>query len=205
MMVSSVVHPVVHSFNNRMYASHDDPRLRGMDDLFLHGQYLNAIAWFFPGLFFRIGPRGHHWYKRVLAHNAELRLPAHGHASMSALLPYSRSLRFLMAARGVLSRLSRRHELPVDGESLFICTVLHAVDHASCDAYTRGHLLRNEQLPNRGLFNLIALLYYRPAQHFWTNLLRDKRGKNPFYAELYDKLHEIDPELAAHVTLSISY
>lgn len=55
------------------------------------------------------------------------------------------------------------------------------------------------------MFNLIALLFYRPAQHVLTNLLKDKRRKSPFYAELYAELGRLDRELADHVTLSISY
>ncbi len=205
-MISSVTHPVIHSFNNRLYESHADPRLAAFGDLFLHGQYLNWCAWFWPGLLFRIArARGHHWYRRVLTFNARLPLPAHGHRSLAALAPYSRSTRFLLAARAALARLCQRYELPVDREALFICTVLHAVDHASCDAYTRGHLMKHEALPDEGLFNLIALVFYRPAQHFWTNLLKDKRRKNPLYQELYDELRRIDPELADQVTLSIAY
>lgn len=206
MMVSSVSHPVIHAFNNRLYESHADPRLHDFGDLFLHGQYLNWCAWYWPGVMFRIpGPRRHHWYKRVLAHNAELELPKHDHRSMIALAPYARSVRFLLKARGVLANLRKKYALPVDGEALFLCTILHAVDHASCDRHVRGRLLRNEKLPNDGWFNLIALLYYRPAQHFWTNLLRDKQHKNAMYGELYAGLRELDPELADEVTLSISY
>jgi hypothetical protein len=206
MMVSSVTHPVIHAFNNRLYESHADERLSGFDDFFLHGQYLNWCAWFWPGLLFRIPRRrGHHWYKRVLAFNAELPVPPHHRASMGLLAPYSRSVRFLLGARPVLARLCHRFELPVDLEALFLCTILHAVDHVGCDTHVRGRLLRNETLPNHGLFNVIALLFYRPAQHFWTNLLKDKRGKNSLYGELYDKLFAIDPELADQVTLSISY
>jgi hypothetical protein len=205
-MISSVTHPVIHGFNNVMYESHADRRLQAFDDLFLHGQYLNWCAWFWPGLLFRIAcPRGHHWYKRVLAWNAQLALPVHDRASMALLSPYSRSVRFLLGARPVLARLRSRYELPVHGEALFICTVLHAVDHVSCDLHTRGHLMRHEKLPNQGFYNLIALLFYRPAQHFWTNLLRDKRGKNALYGEMYAGLRELDAGLADEVTLSISY
>ncbi len=206
MMVSSVAHPVVHSFNNRLYQSHADERLAAFEDFFLHGQYLNWCAWFWPGLFFRIPcARGHHWYKRVLAFNAELPLPAHGRASLAQLLPYSRSIRFLMGARPVLARALRRHGLQVDVEALFLCSILHAIDHVSCDAHTRGRLLRNEKLSNAGWFNLIALIFYRPSQHFCTNLLAAKRDKNALYQELYTGLHAIDPGLADEVTLSISY
>jgi hypothetical protein len=48
-------------------------------------------------------------------------------------------------------------------------------------------------------------MFYRPAQHFLTNLLRDKADKTPFYRALYQDLRAIDPGLADHVTLSISY
>jgi hypothetical protein len=204
-MVSSVAHPVVHSFENQLYQSHAEPRLRDFQDFFLHGQYLNWCAWFWPGLMFRIGPRGHHWYKRVLEFNALLPLPK-GHAPLLVpLAPYSRSVRFLLATRPMLVRLCDEYQLPLSSEALFICTILHAVDHASCDAHTRGHILRNEQLPNSGLFNALALLFYRPAQHFWTNLLKDKRRKNPFYEALYSEIRKVDPDLADRVTLSISY
>lgn len=204
-MISSVSHPVVHSFNNRVYASHADPRMRGLDDVFLHGQYLNWCAWYWPGVLFRIMRGGQHWYRRVLAHNAELPLPTHDHASLGCLAGYSRSIRFLLAARPALARLRVQYGLPVDGEALFLCSILHATDHTSCDWHTRGRMLRHVKLPNRGYFNFIALMYYRPAQHFCTNLLRDKRGRHPLYAALYEELRAVDQDLADHVTLSISY
>lgn len=206
MMVSSVTHPVIHSFHNALYRHHADPRLRRYEDLFLHGQYLNWCAWYFPGILFRIpGPHRHHWFKRVLEWNARLPLPADHGRGMVPLAPYSRFVRFILAARPMMIRLCQEHGLPLPVEALFVCTVLHACDHANCDIYTRGHLLRHEQLSNKGHFNMIALLFYRPAQHFWTNLLKDKRRKTPFYEALYAELQKIDPRLADQVTLSISY
>ena len=132
----------------------------------------------FPGLLFRIdGPSGHHWFKRVLEWNAQLPLPEKHGPKLVPLAPYSRFARFILASRPVLVKLCEQHQLPLSAEALFVCSILHAVDHASCDKHTRGHLLENEATPNAGLYNVIALLFYRPAQHFWTNLLRDKRRK----------------------------
>jgi hypothetical protein len=206
-MIAFVVHPVVHSFNNTLYRSHDDPALAGYEDLFLHGQYLNWCAWYWPGKLFRGIPceRGGLWVKRVLAHNAELGIPTHGYKTFGLLAPYSRSIRFLLGARPVFARRRKEFGVPVDGEALYLCTVLHAIDHLHCDVYTRGHVLEHERLPSARGHNLLALMFYRPAQHFLTNLLRDKCDKTPFYRALYQDLRALDAGLAEHVTLSISY
>lgn len=206
-MISSVVHPVVHSFNNALYKSHDDPAAAAYEDLFLHGQYLNWCAWRWPGTMFRGIPceRGELWYKQVLAHNAELQVPTHNYRSFGLLAPFSRSVRFLLAARPVFAKRRKEFGVCVDGEALYLCTVLHAIDHLHCDIYTRGHHLEHTVLPSARGHNLVALMFYRPAQHFLTNLLRDKADKTPFYRALYQDLRAIDAGLADHVTLSISY
>ena len=51
--------------------------------------------------------------------------------------------------------------------------------------------MKHERLPNEGFFNFIALVFYRPSQHFWTNLLKDKRRKSPLYGELRHLLLDI--------------
>ena len=206
-MISSVVHPVVHAFNNALYKSHDDPAAAAYDDLFLHGQYLNDCAWDWPGtLFFGVPcERRALWYKHVLTHNAELAIPTHNFRSFGLLAPYSRSVRFLLASRPVYAKRRKEFGVPVDGEALYLCTVLHAIDHVFCDMYTRGHRFEHSVLPSARGHNLIALMFYRPAQHFLTNLLRDKHDKTPFYRALYQDLRAADPGLADHVTLSISY
>jgi hypothetical protein len=206
-MISSVVHPIVHSFNNALYKSHDDPAAAAYEDLFLHGQYLNWCAWRWPGTMFRGIPceRGELWYKQVLAHNAELSIPTHNHRSFGLLAPFSRSVRFLLAARPVFAKRRKEFGVAVDGEALYLCTVLHAIDHVFCDVYTRGHRFEHTVLPSARGHNLIALMFYRPAQHFLTNLLRDKQDKTPFYRALYQDLRAVDAGLADHVTLSISY
>ena len=206
-MISSVVHPVVHSYNNALYKSHDDPAAAAYEDLFLHGQYLNHCAWYFPGKLFRgiACDRRELWYKQVLAHNAELPIPTHNFRSFGLIAPYSRSIRFLLASRPVFAKRRKEHGVVVDGEALYLCTVLHAIDHVFCDVYTRGHRFEHAVLPSARGHNLIALLFYRPAQHFLTNLLRDKRDKTPFYRDLYQDLRAVDPGLADQVTLSISY
>jgi hypothetical protein len=206
-MIAFVVHPVVHSFNNALYKSHDDPAAAAYEDLFLHGQYLNQCAWYWPGKMFRGIPceEGGLWVKKVLDHNAELPIPTHNFRSFGLIAPYSRSVRFLLASRPVFAKRRKEHGIVVDGEALYLCTVLHAIDHLYCDAYTRGHHLEHTVLPSARGHNLLALMFYRPCQHFLTNLLRDKSDKTPFYRALYQDLHAADAELADHVTLSISY
>ncbi len=206
-MISFVVHPVVHSYNNALYRSHDDPALADYEELFLHGQYLNACAWYWPGKLFRGIPcdEGGRWVQRVLAHNAEMVVPTHTYRSLGLLAPFSRSIRFLLAARPVFAKRRKEFGVEVDGEALYLCTVLHAIDHLFCDVYTRGHHLEHTRLPSARGHNLLALMFYRPCQHFFTNLLRDKQDKTPFYRALYQDLRAVDAGLADHVTLSISY
>jgi hypothetical protein len=46
-MISSVVHPMIHSFNERVYNRKDQPELQQYPELFFHGQYLNEEAIYF--------------------------------------------------------------------------------------------------------------------------------------------------------------
>ena len=52
MMISSVSHPVIHSFNNRLYESHDDPR-PGAPTTLLPRAQASPIAWFSRYCFIR--------------------------------------------------------------------------------------------------------------------------------------------------------
>lgn len=90
-------------------------------------------------------------------------------------------------------------------QAFFACSVLHALDHV-CLTRVVGHVdMQAEELPNHSWFNLFQLMFGRPSQYFWTNLLKDKVHKHTFYRDLYAELSAIDRELADEVTLSIAY
>lgn len=175
------------------------------DELFIHSQYLNWAAHTGTGVCFVRDSNARYWMKETLVFNADLPIPHHNFGSLFKLKPFSRYIRFLLPARDVVFRVCKEHEVKIDCEAFFLTSVLHAVDHHLMEQFTRGVFLENKVLPNTGWFNLAPLLFYRPSQYIFTNLLKVKQHKNPFYAALYEGLEPFDKELADIVTLSISY
>jgi hypothetical protein len=201
-MVSTVMHPMIHSFNECVYSRKDEPELQQYPELFLHGQYLNEIAHEFPSFCHRITPD---WFQSLLESNAKKDIPVHVH--LLQMQDYSRFVRFLFLARKTLSRLMKTHGLNkhIDLEDLFITSIVHSTDHLFIGTPIEQFNLHHTHLPNEAWSNLITILFYSPPNNCFTNTLREKRHRTPFYKALFTALEEIDPFLAANVTLSISY
>jgi hypothetical protein len=201
-MIAVIVHPMIHSFNERVYNRKDEPALQSYPELFLHGQFLNEIAHEFPSICFHVTPE---WFHEALESNGKKHIPIHIH--LLKMQEYSRFVRFLFLGRKALQRLMARHGLNkhIDLEDLFITSIVHSTDHFFMGTLLEAFNLNNASLPNEAWSNLVVTLFYSPPNNCFTNTLREKRHRNPFYRALFAALEEIDPLVAETVTLSISY
>ena len=211
-MISTVVHPMIHSFNERVYNRKDEPALQPYPELFLHGQFLNEIAHEFPSICFRVTPE---WFHKVLESNGKKDIPAHihllkdipAHIHLLQMQEYSRFVRFLFLGRSAFQQLIVRHGLDkyIDPEDLFITSIVHLTDHVFLGKSLELFNLNYVNLPNEAWSNLMVTLFYSPPNNCLTNTLRENRHRNPFFKGLFAALKEIDPFVAGTATLSISY
>jgi hypothetical protein len=202
-VIASVVHPMEHSFNERVYNRKDEPALQPYPELFLHGQFLNEIAHAFPSICYGVTPE---WLHAVLESNGKKDIPVHIH--LLQMQEYSRFVRFLFLGRKALQRLMVRYGLNkhIDLEDLFITSIVHSTDHLFLGTSLEPFNLNYANLPNDEAWpNLMVSLFYSPPNNCFTNTLKEKRHRNPLYSALFAALEEIDPFLAGAVTLSISY
>lgn len=72
---TTCVHPVVHSFHNKVYQSRNAAGSK-FREMFLHGQDLNFIAGTLPGIV-QNGTLGSSWFWTCLIHNAATGFPLH--------------------------------------------------------------------------------------------------------------------------------
>lgn len=193
---SQSIHPKIHSFNPVLYADVDRVD-RKYDRIFRHGQNLNNAAHHYPALCLLCPPR---WFKVVLEANGAAPIPFHDAATLGQLARHSPYVRFMLAARGAYGRLVKKHEVGVNTEAFFICSALHSVDHA-----VYGALQDRVDFPGVGN-NLVYRWFHLPVSVDWfmNNKLSENQNETPFYAELYDALHAIDPDYAELIDVSIS-
>lgn len=125
LIISFVVHPMEHSFFPVVYEHRNDPALAAYPELFYHGQYLNEIASDYPADCYRMS---RDWIRALLAHNAKIDLPFHG-ADICKIQPFSRFVRFLLPARLVLLKQMKKHKINMNGEALYITSIVHSIDH----------------------------------------------------------------------------
>jgi hypothetical protein len=201
-MFSAVTHHMIHSFHERVYNRNDQPELQKYPEPFLYGQYLNEISHEFPSFCFRITPE---WLQELLGRNGKKNIPVHVH--LLQIQDYSRFIRSLFLARKTLCRLIKKHGLNkhIDLEDLFITSIVHSTYHLFIGAPIEQFNIHHTHLPNEAWSNLLTILFYSPPNNCFTNTLREKRHRTTFYIALFTALEEIDPFLAANITLSISY
>jgi hypothetical protein len=193
-----VLHPIIHSYLDKLYQHRDIHGIEPYDDIFLHGQSLNESAEF-PAFLFPVSGR---WMRSsVLIPNALRSLPKHK-SKIERLFPYSPTFKFLCESR-LVHKLVRKYHLPVNPEHFFITSVLHSIDHSQCAHCTRR--LNLDSTVISGMHNWFRFMFMLPSQELFTNLLKDKRSKTPFYAELYAELSLLNAHLTDQITLSISY
>ena len=143
--------------------------------------------------------------QEVIESNGKKDIPVHIH--LLKMHEYSRFVRFLFLGRNALQRLMVRHGLNkhIDLEDLFITSIVHSTAYLFAGKLLEPFNLNYANLPNEAWSNLLVTLFYSPPNNCFTNTLREKRYRNPFYSALFAALEEIDPFVAGTVTLSISY
>lgn len=201
-LVSTVYHPQIHSFFGELYKQrHLDNNNMMYDNLFLHGQYLNEVAHTMPSKLLRVPEQ---LLERSLSVCSERSVNFHG-PNLVPLAKYSRFVHFMLQARLALFQLCKKHRVPFDPEYIFLCSILHSVDHYSTGSIMTKLNIQGNKFSPKSWYNALHVMFYLPSQYICTNLLRFKTHKTPFYQDLYMKLREIDEEYADVVTLSISY
>ena len=222
-LASWVVHPLIHAHFNQLYckcngklilfpnSKHETKKharrievMIDADDMLIHGQYLNAVAHYYPSLYYNIRPR---WGQQVLTHNSiHISLEYH-ESTLDILTKYSKYVKFLVKSRQILRKLCEKYGVSkyVDPDIIFSTSILHSTDHSQQFIRSKYLYLNNDKLPNFGFFNLANCMFQNPSQYLHTNLLKDKLHKNSFYWEFYTEIFRLDPDLANVVTLSISY
>ena len=157
--IATVVHPMEHSFNERVYNSKDEPALQPYPELFLHCQFLNETAHEFPSICFRVT---YEWLQEVLESNGKKDIPVHIH--LLQMQEYSRFVRFLFLGRKALQRLMVKHGLNkhIDLEDLFITSIVHSTDHLFLGKSLEPFNLNYVNLPNEAWSNLLVTLFYSP-------------------------------------------
>lgn len=200
-LISTVIHPVVHTFHNQLYSARTAAKY---PELFLHGQMLNDCAHVFPGLYFGCGPK---WFQEVLIHNGEKAVVPHSLQTLNQLKPYSRVARFLLQLRPIIFCLIKRHEVAVDPEAFFLCTAVHSLDHSILGSVIYRRYMFHTVLPmKRYPLNCLASIFYPPVQTQWcNNLLHRHQNKTPFYSDLYNACAQWDADLADKIALSLAY
>jgi hypothetical protein len=121
---------------------------------------------------------------------------------------------FMWQAHAIVARLAKKHCIPscIDRAALTANTVLHAVDHYSATLHFSPDqacfAIRAPTLGDYLRFDL-WISFWTPASICWSwNPLENEfinRMRTPFYRELHQQLHAIDPELARHIVASCSF
>ena len=109
-IVSMATHPAIHAHNDRFYRENRHKAdLIKYDKIFQYGQSINESSVFWPGYTFGIDPST---CKAILIHNGSLLQPAsHPTGVLMNLTKYSRSARYMLAARAILFRLVRKYKV----------------------------------------------------------------------------------------------
>ena len=198
------IHPLLHSFANNMYEDYrklSSPERKKWNDMFIHSQYLNSVAHTYPADNLGISRKV---AKKIYSANVRKDLHDHG-KTVKLLSSYSRFSKFLLGMRRSIYSLVEKHKVPVNPESFFLTSVMHSLDHLTTGRALLYRNLDTDKLRPQANPHMLNYMWYLPSENVFTNLLKDKKGKNEFYRELYDNAKSFDAEYADHLTLSISY
>ena len=131
------------------------------------------------------------------------------HSQVDELLKYSRLVNFVVKVRGIFSREFARHKdmFPgVNGEAMFVGTILHSLDHMLMDWNLEdplwldvddprfGKMAQIGRIVKVGFVEDIPLLYFHK---------RYKGSGHPFYEAVYEKAAKIDKEFADNMDTCI--
>jgi hypothetical protein len=121
---------------------------------------------------------------------------------------------FMWQAHAIVARLSKKHGIPscIDRAALTANTVLHAIDHYAATLHFSSDqacfAIHSPTLGDYLRFDL-WISFWTPGTICWSwNPFEDEfiNGmRTPFYRELHQQLHAIDPDLAGHIVASCSF
>jgi len=131
------------------------------------------------------------------------------HGNITDLVPYSRFVSFVVKVRAIfIAEFAKHKELfpGIDGEALFVGTILHSLDHTLMewnlpDALWLdtsnpkfGKMAEMGRIVRAGFVQDIPLVYFEK---------RFKGSKHPFYKSVYEKAAKIDKKLADNMDTCI--
>jgi hypothetical protein len=131
------------------------------------------------------------------------------HRNIEELVKYSRFVKFVIKVRAIFMTEFQKHkrDFPgVDGEAMFVGTVLHSLDHTLMDWNLKdalyldtsdnrfGKMAEVGQVVKVGFVSDVDGLYFHK---------RFKGSGHPFYEAVYKKAAKIDKELADHMDTCI--
>jgi len=151
-----------------------------------------------------MGLLSHDWKPKavneVFSHGIQDNIWAH--PNIQELIPHSRLVKFICTLRPIfLSQFEKyHHEFPgIDGEALFIGTVLHSLDHKCAEWNLEDSLWLDVDCPKFGkmaeLSRIVRVGFMEdlPGLSFHK---RFKGSKHPFYKSVYEKAAKIDKKYA---------
>jgi len=131
------------------------------------------------------------------------------HPNIQELIPHSRLVKFICTLRPVfLSQFQKyRDEFPgIDGEALFVGTVLHSLDHTCMEWNLEDALWLDVDCPKFGkmaeLGRIVRVGFVQDVPGLSFNK-RFKGSKHPFYKSVYEKAAKIDKKYADYMDTCI--
>lgn len=153
--------------------------------------------------------------------NHQVQRHSHGSRGFKALKklePYSQTIKFLFKLRPYFLMRFEYHQADfpdIDGESLFVGTVIHSIDH-----------IQTANLMNRDVLSdfsgrgdpeykadhefgalVIGVMSSKPMGYFFesrmSHISKNKRWGHPFYREVYDYAVKINPRLAGYLEAAV--
>jgi hypothetical protein len=220
-----VTHPLIHSFSDgyiqKLYSlALTDQLPRAFHIIFAYGNAFNDLA-SLPGV--PLSGRLDHWITIMQDHNSRLPMTlGKDHAkSVRILSQYSRVYHFLHESHSALAkawsifkvRKDEKLQLMVpdtggllDLEAFFLGSICHSIDHFAVGKFLRGYNVKGGRRFNEGYQNLVSDIFYQSTdpQLFGSARLEDHAANHPFFQDLYQRLREIDAQLAHFVSLGIA-
>lgn len=124
------------------------------------------------------------------------------HSNIVKLSKYSRFVNFIVRTRGIFLSEFTKHKKSfpgIDGEAMFVGTVLHSLDHSFMDWNLEDPLWLDVDHPHFGMMAEICRIVKVGFTSDLPYILFSKRFKDcgqPFYESVYKKAAKIDKELA---------
>jgi len=186
-------HPNVHSYSNWACDFNSVSSMLRLGSLFIVA--MNYQSWL-SGFLANREPTN---MKTVLAYNVRKGIGCH--SKMSAIAPYSRFVRFVLAARPQVRKIIKNCSIAINFEGFLQSSIIHSLDHIGL---TRGVDTRALELSQRFRAAELRQFFTEPLEGFFVDTHLSSSQEN-WAKELYTYLHEYDADLAKEVHYCISF